>query len=83
MKHKIAEVKPCDGLTLWVKFSDGEVKFYDTKPLIDEIKAFKRLENNYLLFNGVYVANGGYGIIWDDEIDLSSDELWHNGKAPA
>lgn len=25
------------------------------------------------------VGQGGYGIVWNDELDLSCDELWENG----
>ena len=32
------------------------------------------------LFEQVKVDAGGYGISWNDEIDLSCDELYHNGK---
>jgi len=39
---------------------------------------FKELENEEL-FNKVRVDLGGYGIIWNEEIDLSSEEIWANG----
>lgn len=29
-------------------------------------------------FENVEVDVGGYGIVWDDELDLSCDELWDN-----
>ena len=28
----------------------------------------------------MYVDVGGYGIVWNDDVDLSCDELWENGK---
>jgi len=31
------------------------------------------------LFWNVKTDLGGYGISWNDEIDLSCDELWENG----
>jgi hypothetical protein len=31
------------------------------------------------LFNAVHIANGGYGVIWNEEIDLSEYELWMKG----
>ena len=80
--YKINEVKSQDDLILWVKFNNGEIKLYDVKPLITEIQAFNILKENPLLFDKVHVANGGYGIIWNEEIDLSCDELWYNGKLP-
>jgi hypothetical protein len=30
-------------------------------------------------FNALHIANGGYGVIWNDAIDLSKYELWVNG----
>ncbi|MCD8200692.1 MAG: DUF2442 domain-containing protein [Clostridia bacterium] len=30
-------------------------------------------------FYGVYADVGGFGIVWNDDIDLSCDELWDNG----
>lgn len=31
------------------------------------------------MFSSVVVDQGGYGIIWNDDIDISCDELWANG----
>ena len=31
------------------------------------------------MFFGVTVGVGGYGAVWNDDLDLSSDELWENG----
>jgi hypothetical protein len=31
------------------------------------------------LFNKAHIANGGYGVIWNDELDLSEYELWIKG----
>ena len=30
-------------------------------------------------FNSVIADRGGYGIVWNDDIDISCDELWSNG----
>ena len=30
-------------------------------------------------FKAVTVDPGGYGVSWDDEMDLSEYELWNNG----
>lgn len=39
---------------------------------------FTALQNEEEFF-GVTVDVGGYGIIWNDELDLYCDELWKNG----
>ena len=33
------------------------------------------------MFATVSVDVGGYGIVWNDELDLSYEELWENGNA--
>ena len=45
-----------------------------------KIPVFQMLDYVQGLFNQVRVDTGGYGIIWNDEIDLSCDELYYNGK---
>lgn len=79
MFHKIKNVAAMPDFKLSVQFSEGVTKIYDVKPLFDRIPVFKGLKNNLEEFYGVTVDTGGYGIIWNDEIDLSCDELWENG----
>lgn len=55
-------------------------KIYDVKPLFAKWVPFKALENAPKLFSGVEVDTGGYGIIWNDDLDLSCDELFENGE---
>lgn len=76
--HIIKSIKPLENMILEVVFLSGETKKYDTKALIKRNKIFKKLENEEL-FNKVKVDVGGYGIAWDEDIDLSSEEIWKNG----
>lgn len=78
MFHKIKDVYALPGMQLSVLFSDGTTKRYDVKRLVTRIPAFGALENE-ALFNNVEVDTGGYGIVWNDDVDLSCDELWDNG----
>lgn len=78
MFHKIKNVSALPEYKLSVQFSEGVTKIYDVKPLFDRLPAFRSLASNND-FGGVYVDVGGYGIIWNDELDLSCDELWDNG----
>ncbi len=79
MFHKIKDVTPLSEFKLSVQFSEGVTKIYDIKPLFDKIPVFKELEEKPLSFYDVVVDTGGYGIVWNDDIDLSCDELWNNG----
>ena len=79
MFNKVSEVKPLEDMQLEVKFISGETKIYDVKPLLEKFEVFKKLKN-IDLFNKVKVDMDGYGIMWDEEVDLACDELWYNGK---
>ena len=79
MFHKIKSVAPLPDYKLSVQFSEGITKIYDVKPLFEKIPVFKSLFENAEEFTGVAVDVGGYGIIWNDDLDLSCDELWENG----
>ena len=80
MFHKIKTVKPLSDMILSVEFVSGNIKHYDVKPLMNKWEVFKDLKENNL-FNLVSVDTGGYGIIWNDYIDLACNELWENGVA--
>lgn len=74
---KIKAVEPLPDKQLLITFEGRIQKTYDCKPLLKS-PPFNYLENNGL-FNRARVDSGGYGISWNDEIDLSESELWLNG----
>ncbi len=78
MFHKIKNVSALPDYKLSVQFSEGVTKIYDVKLLFEKIPAFQSLKD-IADFSGVSVDVGGYGVIWNDELDLSCDELWDNG----
>ncbi len=80
MFHKVKNVIPLDDYILKVTFEDNVIKFYDIKPLFEKWNIFKSLITTKGLFKQVKVDTGGYGIYWNDEIDLSCNELWENGS---
>lgn len=79
MFHKVKNVFPLNNYELLVQFCVGVTKIYDVKPLFKWRDVFNSLKQNQL-FYAVEVDIGGKGIIWNDQIDLSCDELWTNGK---
>ncbi len=79
MFHKIKNVAALPEYKLSVQFSEGVTKIYDVKPLFEKIPLFGELEKNQAEFSCVSVDVGGYGVVWNDELDLSCDELWDNG----
>ncbi len=76
--HKIKEVSALPGMRLAVQFENGTTKLYELKHLEKRFPQFAALENESL-FSSVRVDPGGYGISWNDDLDLSCDELWGHG----
>ena len=79
MFHKIKNVTAYPDYKILVQFSEGITKIYNVKQLIENNSMFKILRNEELFYS-VQVDIGGYGIIWSDDIDISCDELFENGK---
>ena len=79
MFHKIKAVRIMPDCHICVSFSEGITKIYDVKPLFEKWDAFSALKDEKL-FAMVAVDVGGCGVIWNDNIDLSSEELYYNGK---
>ncbi|HBZ78021.1 MAG TPA: DUF2442 domain-containing protein [Clostridiales bacterium] len=80
MFHKVKAVHPLPDYKLSVQFAEGKTKIYDVKPLFVRFEPFQALKTSDSLFYDVMVDIGGYGISWNDDLDLSCDELFENGK---
>ncbi len=83
MFHKIKSVTALPDFILTVQFSEGVTKQYDMKPLFSKYKMFSPLLTQPELYCSVSVDTGGYGIVWNDDIDIACDELYFNGKTIA
>ena len=81
MFHIVKEVWPLPDYNLLVNFATGEKKQYNVKPLFEKWEPFMALAITKGLFEQVRVDLGGYGISWNDYIDLSCNELYENGVA--
>ncbi len=79
MFHKISKVIPKENLIIEVEFENKIRKTYDIKKTIEKWKVFKDLEDENL-FKLVKVDIGGYGISWNESIDLSCEEIWEKGE---
>ena len=74
---KIKTVTPLNERRLLVTFVNGVQKVYDCHRVMN-LERFQLLKSE-AFFKAVTVDPGGYGISWDDELDLSEYELWNNG----
>lgn len=78
MFHKIKDVIALPNGRLSVIFCEGVTKLYNVSSLFDRMPIFNELKDESL-FRNVQVDVGGYGISWNDNLDISCNELWENG----
>lgn len=73
---KIISARPLDNYRLWLRFSTGETKEFNFKPLLDA-PCFIPLKDK-TVFDSVYVD---YGItMWNDgDIDIAPEMLYEDG----
>ena len=79
MTHKIVSVKPMKNFILLVGFQNGIQKTYDMRTLYPIFPQFEVFEHDINLFNQVQVDIGGYGISWNDDLDLDAEDIWEDG----
>ncbi len=78
MKYpRIDKAKAINDHTLVIEFTNKEVKKYDILHLLKN-PIFAPLRQP-AFFKNFKVEQGGYGIVWNEDIDLSEYELWKNG----
>jgi hypothetical protein len=75
---RIVSVKPLADMRLLVSFDNGVSKIYDCTPLVEQ-EPFRPLADESL-FRSVQADPHGYGVVWNDELDLAESELWLNGR---
>ena len=73
---RVSGVRPLDDHKLWVRFSTGEAKIFDFKPLLNTT-GFAPLEDESV-FKQVYID---YGVaVWQDgDIDIAPEKLYAEG----
>ena len=77
--HRLKNITPMKDMILLAEFQDGTIRHYDVKPLKDKIPVFGMLDYVHGLFEQARVDTGGYGVIWNDELDLAAEEIYCNG----
>ena len=79
MLHIIKEVSTLSDYVLLVGFEDGAYRKFDLKKLMNENSNFEILKQTKGLYESAKVDKGGYGIIWNDELDISGEGIYEKG----
>ena len=80
MFHKVKNVTPLPEYRLLAHFTDGSDKLYDMKALFDQYPIFKSFETIPGLFQLAKAGVGGYGVVWNEDIDIDAEEIYQNGN---
>ena len=75
---KIVRAEAIGDRTIRVEFTSQDIKDYDISSLIEK-PMFSPLQKP-AFFKNFKVEPGGYGLVWNDDIDISEYELWIKGK---
>lgn len=79
MTHKIKSITPLENSIILAVFQNGIEKKYDIRNLYPRFPQFKIFEKDKELFKQVQVDAGGYGISWNDDLDLDAEDIWEDG----
>ena len=79
MFHKITSLAKLPDYILLVGFANGEFKQFDLKPLINKYPPFATLKDVDGLYEQAAIDAGGYGIVWNDDLDVSAEGIYEKG----
>lgn len=80
MFYKITSLVTLDDYVLLVGFSNSVYKKFDLKKIMNKYEVFKDLMNIEGLYNQARIDIGGYGIIWNEYLDISCNGIYEQGE---
>lgn len=80
MNHNIKEIKMKDNLIVEATFFSGEVKEFDVSSLLKKHPEYKILETDRELWKKAELLPQGSGVYFNDDLDLTVEEIWRDGK---
>lgn len=78
MFHKATNLRFLEGTVLEVTFQDGQIRQYDVQCLFPKHPQFAALQDQALFLSG-QLSPGGYGIVWNDDLDLETETIYEDG----
>ena len=77
--HKIiTKINIQDNLIICATFADGEVVSFNVEELFEKYPVFRILKDK-TIFDTIKLDGMGYGVYWNDDLDLSSDGIYNRG----
>lgn len=79
MTHHIARATMINNEILQAVFLGGEVIQYNLRQMVSAFPQFLDIINNPSLAANISTDIGGYGVSWNDELDIDAETIWANG----
>ena len=78
--HYIAtKVRFLQDVTVELTYQDGKVVQYDMSQMFKKYPQLEELRKNRKLFESGHLDVGGYGIVWNDELDFDATSIYEDG----
>ena len=74
------DVRFLDDVKLEMTFQDGKVVRYDMSKMFNKYPQLVKLREDRELFINGKLDPGGFGIIWDDELDFDAMSIYEDGE---
>lgn len=79
MFHKATNLVFLDNCVILVGFKDNEWRTFDMKSMMKKHPIVEALKNEELFKSGK-IEVGGFGIVWNDDIDISASSVYESGN---
>ena len=79
MHYCATKVKFLEDVTVELTYQDGKVIRYDMSQMFSKYPQLEELRRNRKLFESGYLDPGGYGVVWNDELDFDATGIYEDG----
>ena len=80
MSVHATKVKFLENVTIEVTYQDGKIIRYDMSNMFSKYPQLKELSENRSLFESGHLDPGGYGIIWNGNLDFDAQSIYEDGE---
>lgn len=80
MGMRATSVNFLDDVILEMTFQDGKVVRFDMSTMFLKFPQLEELRRNRKLFESGHLDPGGFGVIWNDELDFEATSIYEDGE---
>ena len=79
MHYCATKVRFLEDVTVELTYQDGKIIRYDMSQMFSKYPQLEELRRNRKLFESGYLDPGGYGVVWNDELDFDATGIYEDG----